>query len=257
MLGEYTKTFSSEFAIRKFINDYPEKTFAKMLEWSLSEDTDQRRLASEGLRPKLPWSIKIDFDYREGIKPLENLFYDSERYVTRSVANHLNDISKIDPDLVVDVLKSWKKSKKQKDAEMNYVISHSCRTLIKKGHRGALELQGYKAESTFEVKDFRIEHPVISLGEYLEFSFHFKPDSDSKYMIDYIVDYPMASGKRSQKVFKIKKLNQVKDEILIKKKHQFKMMTTKTWYQGTYYIRLQINGKVIEQAAFQLNVGEH
>lgn len=71
------------------------------------QNQHQKRLTSEGLRPKLPWAIGITLDYREGAKPLENLYYDSGRYVTRSVANHLNDISKMEPSYVLSRLNEW------------------------------------------------------------------------------------------------------------------------------------------------------
>ncbi len=62
MLGEYTKVLSAEFAIRAFINAFPEATFQKMMLWAKSPDIDQRRLASEGLRAKLPWAKGITFN---------------------------------------------------------------------------------------------------------------------------------------------------------------------------------------------------
>jgi 3-methyladenine DNA glycosylase AlkC len=39
------------------------------------------------------------------VEILDNLYFDKTRYVVRSVANHLNDISKLDPDFVVEILK--------------------------------------------------------------------------------------------------------------------------------------------------------
>jgi len=67
-----------------------------MLEWSKSDNYFLRRLASEGSRAKLPWCQKINVDYKKPIEILDNLYTDESRYVTRSVANHLNDIAKID-----------------------------------------------------------------------------------------------------------------------------------------------------------------
>lgn len=58
-LGTLTKTSSSEFAIRPFLIESPEKTIQQMLTWSQSENEDQRRLASEGIRPRLPWGIRL------------------------------------------------------------------------------------------------------------------------------------------------------------------------------------------------------
>jgi len=90
-LEQMTKRFSAEFAIRKFFNEFEEASYNKMLEWSLSDNYHVRRLASEGSRPNLPWGNKIWLDYRKTIAILDNLYTDKTRFVTRSVANHLND----------------------------------------------------------------------------------------------------------------------------------------------------------------------
>jgi 3-methyladenine DNA glycosylase AlkC len=92
-------------------------------------------------------------DFRKTIIILDNLYTDKSRFVTRSVANHLNDIAKIDGDLVVEVLENWKKkininsgqthrSAPTKENvgvnlcvhpanDLDYIISHSTRTLVK------------------------------------------------------------------------------------------------------------------------------
>ncbi len=254
LLGEYTKWFSAEFAIRRFINEYPEQTYKKLWTWSKSADTDQRRLASEGLRPKLPWAKKILFSYEKGIEPLDNLFYDQERYVVRSVANHLNDIAKIDPDLVVTVLDRWQKSKRQNEKEMAYLINHALRTSIKKGHEKSLEFIGYRRDAKIKIENFEIEKKNLMLGDNLEFSFDIQTLKQEKLMIDYQITYPMAKGKTSVKVFKLKKITLDQKIKKIQKKHAFKRMTTKKLYSGDYKITLQINGKLYNEGTFTLKV---
>jgi 3-methyladenine DNA glycosylase AlkC len=108
-LSEITKRFTVEGGVRFFINKYPEETFDFMKKMARSKNYHQRRLASEGLRPKLPWCIGIEFDYKKSFEILDLLCFDKTRYVLRSVANHLNDVSKINPDFVVEVLEGWKK----------------------------------------------------------------------------------------------------------------------------------------------------
>ena len=49
---------------------------------------------------------KINIHHNDGLDILDNLFYDKTRYVTRSVANHLNDISKIDAEKVIETLQA-------------------------------------------------------------------------------------------------------------------------------------------------------
>ncbi len=52
-LGEMTKRFTVEYAIRDFINYYPEETMTMLEACAVSDNYHERRLASEGLRPKL------------------------------------------------------------------------------------------------------------------------------------------------------------------------------------------------------------
>lgn len=255
MLGEFTKLFSAEFAIRSFINNFPEETYQKMLKWSKSDNLHQRRLASEGLRPKLPWAKGIKFDIYKGVKPLDNLFYDNERYVTRSCANHLNDVSKIDPILVLNILKRWKESKLQNEKEMNYIISHSLRTLIKKGHKDTLSFLGYSISPKIKIHDLRMKEDKIQIGESINFSCSIEALKNESLVIDYLVTYPKANKKTATKVFKIKTVDMKKGMTIdIKKKHPFRLMTTKKLYTGDYKLNIQINGKVYGELNFHITV---
>jgi 3-methyladenine DNA glycosylase AlkC len=90
---EFTRRFSSEFSMRPFLIRYPERTLARLLEWTRDSDYHVRRLCSEGARPVMPL--------------LEALKDDPELYVRRSVANHLGDIAKDHPEIVFKLCKSW------------------------------------------------------------------------------------------------------------------------------------------------------
>ncbi len=131
-LEEITKRFSAEYAIRHFLNKHTRETLNQCVVWSKSDNYHVRRLASEGSRPRLPWGIKVPLHYSQTEKILDTLFSDTARYVTRSVANHLNDISKIDPDYVIKKLHEWESSGKQHSKEINFIKKHSLRTLRKK-----------------------------------------------------------------------------------------------------------------------------
>ncbi len=258
-LGEFTKSFSAEFAIRAFINLFPVKTLEVMREWSLSDNVHQRRLACEGLRPKLPWAMKIDVNYSCSGEILDNLFSDNDRYVTRSVANHLNDISKIDPAFTMKKLQKWKKSGAQGIKEMDYIIHHSLRTLIKKGNIKALELLGYNNVPKIEVSDITLTKSDLNVFDYqgdtIGFEFEIRGLSKEQLMIDYIVEYPMSKGKRATKVFKIKKIVLDKNQrMTISKNHTFKKMTTKRLYTGKYHFTLQINGQLFSKVEFYVTI---
>jgi hypothetical protein len=56
-----------------------------------------RRRVVEPIQHSPPWASSLTLPYDVGIPLLDLLFADPTRYVTRSVANHVNDISKKDP----------------------------------------------------------------------------------------------------------------------------------------------------------------
>jgi len=107
LLHTATKRFSMEFYIRPFINRWPKETMARLQAWTQDENYHVRRLVSEGTRPKLPWAKGIKLAPQHTLPLLDVLHSDPTRYVTRSVANHLNDISKTDPDAVLKHLGLW------------------------------------------------------------------------------------------------------------------------------------------------------
>ena len=127
----FTKRFSMEFAIRPFLKKYPRETLKYVRKWSVSDNYHVRRFASEGIRPNLPWWWKLELWVETTLKILDNLFTDHTQYVLRSVANNLNDITKIDSDIVITRLLEWKKWWKQNEKNMLFLITHSLRTQIK------------------------------------------------------------------------------------------------------------------------------
>lgn len=253
-LREITKRFSVEFAIRDFINSYPKETLEMLSSCAMSYNYHERRLASEGLRPKLPWAKKLTLDHREPLVHLDQLFYDNTRYVTRSVANHLNDIAKIDAPLVIETLKRWKSSGKQDPKEMDYIINHGLRTLVKQGDEDALMLLGYVKEPNIRVSSFMVHTEYVIIGDSLIFDITLEAKEDTKLIIDYIVHFRTKAGTFSPKVHKLKKIELKKDRtITLEKKHLFKAnMSTRKLYVGEHKVELQINGVIYKEHTFIL-----
>ena len=256
MLREITKRFSVEFSIRDFINAYPEETFSMLRACALSDNYHERRLASEGLRPKLPWAKKLTLDPYEALEILEILFSDKTRYVTRSVANHLNDLSKIDAPLVVKTLEKWKSSGKQTAKEMDYIVSHALRTLVKQGNVDALALLGYADAPKVKLSALTLLTKEVKIGEALHFSMKIDAEERSQLMLDYVIYFVTKRGTSSPKVHKIKKLVLEEGEsVKVEKKHVFKAaMSTRTLYEGLHRVELQINGKRYDLGEFFLTV---
>ena len=115
-IEEITKRNTGEYAIRPFARKYPEKTLAVCVKWANSKNFHLRRLASEGLRPKLPWTPKLDL-WNDNPKPvfeiLELLKEDEIKFVKKSVANHLRDWVKVNQKEAQKIIDRWSKSKNE------------------------------------------------------------------------------------------------------------------------------------------------
>lgn len=127
---ELTKRFTGEFAIRPLIKKYPQESLFIIKKWTRDSNVHVRRLSSEGLRIRLPWSKKLlialeEFDaYKEILSLLKS---DPERFVQKSVGNNLNDLMKEDPDKAYQIIKEWQKDKMSKETE--WIIKHGMRSV--------------------------------------------------------------------------------------------------------------------------------
>ena len=245
-LKNITAFTSSEFAVRPFIIANQEKALALMTNWSLDTNFHISRLATEGCRPKLPWAValkKLQEDPSPILPILTNLKNDTEDYVYRSVANNLNDISKDNPKLILSIAKEWNGTSKT----TNWLVKHGLRTLLKKGNQEAMSIIGYGKAKDTEIDSFELKKEFIEIGEYLEFSFRISNKTTKKNRLEYAIFFLLKNGKLSKKVFKIsEKEYKAGTKTIIVKKHNFKKISTRTYYKGQHEISIIVNG--IEKA---------
>ncbi len=254
-LQEMTKRFSAEDAMRYFINAFPAQTMAKLLEWSRDKDYHVRRLASECTRPTLPWSPKINISIDTAIPILDNLFLDSNRFVTRSVANHMNDIAKKDSDLAIATLKRWQDSDQQNAKEMKFIIAQALRSLIKNGHQATLEFLNISTKPAVAVSGLSLQNDSIKIGDHLEFNFKIKAFKDEQLIIDYILHFAGKTGNsHNKKVFKLKNVMMAKgQELTIAKRQPMSHMSTRKLNPGSHRLEIQVNGNKLAEAKFELS----
>jgi 3-methyladenine DNA glycosylase AlkC len=138
---ELTKRFTCEFSIRSFIANDEARTMRTLHQWMKDANPHVRRLCSEGTRPRLPWSTKIDSfvkDPRPSLSILDALKNDPDLYVRRSVANHIGDIAKDHIELALELCEKWLIGASK---ELKWLIRHALRNPAKKGNLKALELR--------------------------------------------------------------------------------------------------------------------
>jgi len=242
-LEEITKRFSCEAALRDFINQFPKETLVATKRWAKSSEYHVRRLASEGTRPNLPWAKKIQYDAPSTLPILDILYTDKTRYVTRSVANHLNDLSKIDGELVVHTLKRWQKENKQSAPELAFITKHALRTLIKEGDSDAQALLGFTTPKV--VVKSTIDKKKLTVGETQTFTVTITNDSEEPQLLlmHYLIHFKKANGSLSPKVFLLgKKTILPQETITLTKSHTLKPMTTRVLHSGEHQLEIKING---------------
>ncbi len=253
-LMTFTKLGSAEFAVREFLRTDLSKTLRVMMDWSLDEDEHVRRLASEGSRPRLPWSFKLQaiIDAPELTYPiLANLAQDPSLYVRKSVANHLNDVSKDHPEWLLNTLAKWPRD----HPHPIWIAKRALRTLIKAGHPGALLHVGASEEVSVEVMRFDVSPIALSLGDKVTLSVELQSQSDKsqQLVVDYRVHYVKKSGGTSPKVFKMKELAlEPRGQVGLKRLQHIKNFSTRTHYCGQHLVELMVNGKCLARSSFEI-----
>ncbi|MCF6322325.1 MAG: DNA alkylation repair protein [Rhizobiaceae bacterium] len=254
LLREMTMRSSSEFAIRFFLLADQERALNIMRGWLNDPNRHVRRLISEGSRPRLPWAPQLPqlmADPSPMLPMLEALRDDQSQYVRRSVANHLNDIAKDHPDLIGTLANDWMKGA---NGDRKKLIRHACRTLIKQGHKKALEAVGIFPPQ-IKLEEFNINTPKVIYGEALKFSatLHSTASQPQKLEIDYLVHFKKANGLLAAKVFKWSKFELAPGERrTIERSHPIRPITTRRYYGGTQGLSLRINGEDFADEEFEL-----
>ena len=252
LLRETTKRFSAEFAIRPFLKTHQKETYAFLEDCAKDANYHVRRLACEGTRPNLPWGLRINLPTEQTIAMLDTLQADPTRFVTRSVANNLNDVSKSEPEVVLSALKRWAKQGRQDQQELEWMTKHALRGLVKSDHAGALALLGYPAKPAFKLSNICCAD-VVKIGGSLDWSATLTSAKRQKLKIVLRVHFLKSNGSHSPKVFALKDVSTAKGESLdLKKRLAFKAMTTRALYPGEHHVELVVNGVARGKTRFTL-----
>lgn len=255
-LHAITQRFTAEWAIRPFVERHAELTFTTLARWVRDDSVHVRRLVSEGTRPRLPWGMQIKSliaDPSPSLPLLRALQDDSHDYVRRSVANHLNDIAKDHPDIVVAWLHEHLAGA---TAERQALLRHASRTLIKKGHAATLELWGQgrplRGSATLKLTPKRAR-----VGDALQLTLTLASAAGRKQplLIDYALHRVLANGSTAPKVFKGWSLELGGgNTVQLTKRHSLREVTTRRAYPGRHRIEILINGRAAAQADFDLRL---
>jgi 3-methyladenine DNA glycosylase AlkC len=252
LLARLTPLFSAEFAVRPFIERYPDRLQSQLLAWAEDPDPHVRRLASEGSRPRLPWGMQLS-GRRESPELawplLSRLKADSSRYVQKSVANHLNDLTKDHADAVVAVCRDWL-SETSVNPVTQWVVKHGLRTLIKQGHAGALSLVGVVQQPV----SLHLEaDAAVSWSGQLAFQVDLQASLEAPLVLDFAIVFARQKGRQTAKVFKWKHFTPVPGEdYRLNKHYSFAPISTRRYYPGAHQLQVYVNGELMASAVFEL-----
>lgn len=250
----FTRFGSSEFAVREFLRHDLPRTLAVMETWSRDADEHVRRLASEGCRPRLPWSFKLRELIADPspVRPiLENLRADPSLYVRKSVANHLNDITKDHPAWVLERIAGWDLANER----TAWIAKRALRTLIKQGDRRALGVIGAGQKAELAVESFTVSPAKVKLGGRVTLDLVLRSTGKrpQKWVVDYAVHYVKQSGDTSAKVFKWKETTAVSGTTLeLTKQQRIQDFTTRKHHPGKHVVEVMVNGEKVAEGAFVL-----
>jgi 3-methyladenine DNA glycosylase AlkC len=238
---------SSEFAVREFLRDDVRRALSVMEVWSQDADDAVRRLASEGSRPRLPWSFRlreIEADPSLAASILDNLHADPSPYVRRSVANHLNDVTKTHPAWVLERAARWGTG----DPHARWIVRHGLRTLVKQGDARALAALGAQSTPDVAVGSFSVTPAKIVLGETITLGCELSSTAQTaqRLVVDYRIAYVKQRGTTARKVFKLKSLMlEPGQHVVLSRDQVIRDFTTRTHYAGRHAVELIINGGVV------------
>jgi 3-methyladenine DNA glycosylase AlkC len=256
LLHALTQRFTAEWAIRPFIESHPELAFATLASWTRDPSAHVRRLVSEGSRPRLPWGAQLKGliqDPSPTLPLLRALQDDPSAYVRRSVANHLNDIAKDHPALIV----AWLGEHLPDAPPMRRaLLKHACRTLIKQGHPQVLKAWGLgralQGAASLSVAPLRLR---VGEGFDMQVTVDSSLSRAQMLLIDYAVHHVKAAGHSAPKVFKGWNVElPARGELKLAKHHSMRSVTTRRYHPGRHVVDLRINGVVCAATFFELSL---
>ncbi len=255
LMRQMTHRLSAEFALRIFLDADAPRAVAAVTRWCADPNDHVRRLASEGTRSYLPWGKQVPALHLSPsltVPIVDALYRDDSAYVRRSVANHVNDLSRRHPRLAVEIGKRWLADP---DHNTHQLVKRSFRTLVKRGDQEALAALGFAGDP--QVVGPLLDRSSVRVGGAIEVR-AILTNTDLaaiRMSVDFVVNYRKARGRTAAKVFKMATVNLGPGETVeIARRRPFELTSTRVLYPGAHSVELQINGRRYGRAEFELTL---
>jgi 3-methyladenine DNA glycosylase AlkC len=251
---ELTKRFTAEFSVRAFIARDPERSWTFFRRWARDRDPHVRRLVSEGTRLRLPWAPRVawlDQHPDRVLELLELLKDDPSEMVRRSVANNLNDLGKVHPDLLIRTAARWLGSA---PPARRALVEHALRSAIKRAHPGALRLLGYGQKPSVSLDEVSFEPARVRIGERVRMRFRLRSTSRRRQdlLVDLAVHFVKARG-ATAKVFKIARVTlPPRARAELSTSVSLAVHTTRVPRPGRHLVDIIVNGVTMRAGSFDV-----
>jgi len=255
--NELTRRFSAESSIRPYIAMDPERTLIFLRRWARDRNAHVRRLVSEGTRLRLPWARRVpwlDANPERVLELLELLKDDPSTMVRRSVANNLNDLGKVWPELLTRTCASWLQDA---SPERRALIEHALRSAVKRGDPSALRLLGYGRKAAVSLENVQFEPPRVAIGDRVRISMVLRSTSrqTQDLLVDLAVHFVKARGETSPKVFKMKRVMlPPRGSVSLQTSVSLAVHTTRKPRPGTHTVDVIVNGVAQRAGSFEVIV---
>jgi 3-methyladenine DNA glycosylase AlkC len=252
---ELTKRFSAEASIRPYIAMDPERALTYLQSWTTDPNPHVRRLVSEGTRLRLPWAGRVgwlDQHPDRVLALLELLKDDASTMVRRSVANNLNDLGKVRPDLLIRTARAWLDAA---TSERRILIEHALRGAVKRGDMDALRLLGYGQSPRVSVEAVVLSPRRVRIGGRVSMTFGLRSRSRShqQLLVDVAVHFVKARGVTAAKVFKLGRIALGPRELVeLKTSFSLAVHTTRVPRPGRHAVDVIVNGQSMRAGAFDV-----
>ena len=252
---ELTKRFSAEGSIRPYIAKNPERAMAFLLKWAADTNPHVRRLVSEGTRLRLPWAPRVawlDQNPERVLALLERLKDDPTTMVRRSVANNLNDLGKVRPELLIRTAGAWLE---EASPERRSLVGHALRSAVKRGDTNALALLGYGQTPDVTLEAVLFTPRRVRIGGRVAMTFGLKSTSrrQQQLLVDVAVHFVKARGVGAPKVFKLGRVSLApRERIELKATFSLAVHSTRVPRPGPHAVDVVVNGRAIRAGAFDV-----
>lgn len=253
---ELTKRFSAEGSIRAYIAKDPARALAFLQSWATDKNPHVRRLVSEGTRFRLPWAVRVawlDQNPERVLALLERLKDDPSTMVRRSVANNLNDLGKVRPELLIRTAGVWLE---KASPDRRNLVEHALLSAVTRGDTNALALLGYGQAPHVSVEAVVFTPHRVRIGGRVAMTFGLKSTSrrQQQLLVDVAVHFVKARGAGAPKVFKMGRVTlPPRERIDLKTTFSLAVHTTRVPRPGRHVVDVIVNGRAIRAGSFNVS----